>query len=214
MNGGALATAGNLVFQGSAEGTFDAYAADTGKPVWSFDAHGSIQAAPTTVEIDGEQLILVASGNAGSVAVGTYLARYASTPASRGPSRLLAFKLGGTGTVPANVVSDFPRPPLPRQSAELAKKGAVYFEAEFCVDCHGIGAEDASSSIPDLRRASAETHASLAAIVLGGLRRDKGMPQFPNLPANELTAIQAFIINEAWNAFDTQEKTKAGNAPP
>jgi len=214
MNGGALATAGNLVFQGSAEGTLDAYAADTGKALWSFNAHGSIQAAPTTVEIDGQQLILVASGNAGSVAVGTYLARYTSTAASRGPSRLLAFKLGATGTVPPNVITEFPRPPLPRQPAEIAKKGAVYFEAEFCVDCHGIGAEDASSSIPDLRRASAQTHASLPAIVIGGLRRDKGMPQFSHLPMNELTAIQAFILNEAWNAFEAQEKAKSANTSP
>jgi len=212
MNGGTLATAGNLVFQGSAEGTLDAYSADAGKPLWSFNAHGSIQAAPTTVEIDGEQLILVASGNAGSVAVGTYLARYASTPESRGPSRLLAFKLGATGTVPANVLAAFPQPPLPRQPAELAKKGAVYFEAEFCVDCHGIGAEDASSSIPDLRRATAQTHASLAAIVIGGLRRDKGMPQFANLPAGELTAIQAFVINEAWTAFEAQQAKKTSAA--
>jgi quinohemoprotein ethanol dehydrogenase len=96
----------------------------------------------------------------------------------------------------------------------LAKKGAVYFEAEFCVDCHGIGAEDASSSIPDLRRASAATHASLPAIVIGGLRRDKGMPQFSHLPMNELTAIQAFILNEAWNAFEAQEKAKSANTSP
>ena len=208
MNGGVLATAGNLVFQGSAEGTLDAYAADSGKHLWSFNAHGSIQAAPTTVEIDGGQLLLVASGNAGSAAVGTYLARYASTPESRGPSRLLAFKLGASGSVPPTIVKDFPQPPLPRQPAELAKKGAVYFEAAFCVDCHGIGAENASSSIPDLRRASAATHASLAAIVIGGLRRDNGMPQFAQLQPNELEAIQAFIINEAWTAFEAQQSTR------
>jgi len=26
---------------------------------------------------------------------------------------------------------------------------------------------------------------------------------------NELTAIQAFILNEAWNAFEAQEKAKS-----
>jgi quinohemoprotein ethanol dehydrogenase len=57
MNGGVLATAGNLVFEGTADGTFDAFAADTGKPLWSFDTHGAILAAPTTVKVDGEQLI-------------------------------------------------------------------------------------------------------------------------------------------------------------
>jgi glucose dehydrogenase len=212
LNGGVLATAGNLVFQGTAEGTFDAFAADTGKPLWSFNAHGAIQAAPTTVQIDGEQLVLVAAGNAGSATIGTYLARYTSTPESRSPSRLLAFKLGGTGTVPSTVVQDIPQPPLPRPSAALAKQGGVYFENEFCVDCHGIGAENARSSILDLRLASAQTHQQLPAIVLGGLRRDKGMPAFPNLPVEELKAIQAFILSEAWAAYD-QQQARAARQP-
>ncbi|MDB6105834.1 MAG: luh [Gammaproteobacteria bacterium] len=212
LNGGVLSTAGNLVFQGTAEGTFDAFAADTGKPLWSFNAHGAIQAAPTTVQIDGEQLVLVAAGNAGSATIGTYLARYTSTPESRSPSRLLAFKLGGTGTVPSTVVQDIPQPPLPRPSAALAKQGGVYFENEFCVDCHGIGAENARSSILDLRLASAQTHQQLPAIVLGGLRRDKGMPAFPNLPVEELKAIQAFILSEAWAAYD-QQQARAARQP-
>jgi PQQ-dependent dehydrogenase (methanol/ethanol family) len=34
-NGGVMATAGNLVFQGDAQGQFSAYAADSGEPLWS-----------------------------------------------------------------------------------------------------------------------------------------------------------------------------------
>jgi quinohemoprotein ethanol dehydrogenase len=213
MNGGTLSTAGNLVFQGTAEGTFDAFAADTGKPLWSFNAQGSIQAAPTTVEIDGEQVILVASGNSGSAAIGPYLARYSTTPKSRSPSRLLAYKLGATGSVPATVVEEIPKPPLPRQPTDLAKKGSVYFESQFCTDCHGLGVEDVNSSIPDLRTASAQTFAQLSAIVLGGARLDKGMPAFPALPADQLKAIQAYILNEAWTAYDAQEAHKSTSSP-
>jgi quinohemoprotein ethanol dehydrogenase len=95
----------------------------------------------------------------------------------------------------------------------LAKQGGVYFENEFCVDCHGIGAENARSSILDLRLASAQTHQQLPAIVLGGLRRDKGMPAFPNLPVKELEAIQAFILNEAWSAYDEQQARNPGRVP-
>jgi quinohemoprotein ethanol dehydrogenase len=142
------------------------------------------------------------------VAVGTYLARYASTPQSRAPSRLLAFTLGGTGTVPPTVVQEIPEPPLPRPPAQLAKKGGVYFESEFCVDCHGIGAEDANSSIPDLRVATAKTYESMAGIVIGGMYREQGMPRFANLPVDELKAIQAFILNEAWSAYDDQQAHK------
>jgi PQQ-dependent dehydrogenase (methanol/ethanol family) len=213
MNGGVLSTAGNLVFQGTAEGTFDAFSADTGKPLWSFDAHGTIQAGASSVEIEGEQYILVASGNGGSAAIGTYLARYSSTPQSRSPSRLLAFKLGGTAVVPATVVAEFPRPPLPRPPAALAKQGAVYFEAEFCVDCHGLEAEDARSSIPDLRLASAKTHQLLPAIVMGGLYKEKGMPPFPTISPDELKAIQAFILNESWTAYESQEARKEQRPP-
>jgi len=38
--GGVLATAGNLVFQGQIDGKFSAYAADSGKELWRFDAAG------------------------------------------------------------------------------------------------------------------------------------------------------------------------------
>src|SRR5690606_34075963 len=37
-NGGTLATAGGLVFQGTADGFFNAYDAHDGKPLWRFNA--------------------------------------------------------------------------------------------------------------------------------------------------------------------------------
>lgn len=204
LNGGVLSTAGNLVFEGTATGRFEAYAADTGKRVWSFDAKGVIQSAPTTVEVDGEQLILVASGNAGSGVLGTYVARYSSTPSTRSPSRLLAFKLGAKGTVPATVVRQIPKPPLPRPTKELAEQGGVLFEAVGCVECHGTNVENASSSIPDLRFASADTHRLFTAIVMGGMRLDKGMPAYPTMKRDELDAIHAYVLNETWNAYEAQ----------
>ncbi|MCY4757129.1 PQQ-binding-like beta-propeller repeat protein [Pelomonas aquatica] len=39
-SGGTLTTAGNLVFQGTGDGKFEAFAADTGKLLWSFDTGG------------------------------------------------------------------------------------------------------------------------------------------------------------------------------
>lgn len=66
MNGGVMSTAGNLVFQGQADGHFNAYSADKGELLWSFDTKESIIAAPATVQVDGTQYILVPAGNAGS----------------------------------------------------------------------------------------------------------------------------------------------------
>jgi PQQ-dependent dehydrogenase (methanol/ethanol family) len=209
MNGGVLTTAGNLVFHGTADGKFTAYASDTGKVLWTYDAKGSIQAAPTTVEVDGQQVLLVAAGNAGSAAVGTYLARYTSTPQVRSPSRLLAFKLGGKEQLPLHQVAEVPKPPLPRPPAAVARKGEGLFEQNFCVDCHGLRAESARGAIPDLRFASKQTHELFAGIVIGGLRKDKGMPAFQDISIEDVNAIQAYLLKEAWDAYAADQMTKS-----
>ena len=206
LNGGVMSTAGNLVFQGTADGYFEAYAADSGKKLWSLNVGESIMGAPTSVEIDGEQIILVPVGNSASVVLATYFAKLASTPRTRGPSRLLAFKLGGRAVLPPTPAILIKEPPRARQPAAMAKRGAVLFEEKFCVDCHGLGAESASGSIPDLRNASAQTHDTFAAIVLGGARADKGMPRFADLTVDELEAIHAYLINQAWTDFEEQER--------
>ena len=43
FNGGTLTTDGNLVFEGLSNGEFNAYAADSGKKLWSFDAKLGIE---------------------------------------------------------------------------------------------------------------------------------------------------------------------------
>ncbi len=45
-NGGTLATAGNLVFQGTADGRFVAYAADKGTKLWETAANSGVMAGP------------------------------------------------------------------------------------------------------------------------------------------------------------------------
>ena len=45
---GLLSTAGGLVFQGDLAGRFNAYAADTGEPLWSHSVQGGIMASPIT----------------------------------------------------------------------------------------------------------------------------------------------------------------------
>ena len=98
-NGGTLATAGNLVFQGNARENFVAYAADTGRELWSFPAQTGIIAAPMTYAIDGEQYVAILAGWGGvwDIAPGI-MASKSGRP--RNISRLLVFKLGGTATLP------------------------------------------------------------------------------------------------------------------
>lgn len=51
LNGGIAATGGNLVFQGNMRGQFVAYAADTGKTLWKFDAQTGIIGQPITYHL-------------------------------------------------------------------------------------------------------------------------------------------------------------------
>lgn len=62
MIGGALATAGNLVFTGEGNGHFSAYNAKTGKVLWTFQAGAGCNAPPVTYTLDGKQYIAVACG--------------------------------------------------------------------------------------------------------------------------------------------------------
>ena len=62
MMGGALATAGGLVFTGEGNGHFNAYDSRTGKLLWQFQAGAGCNSAPMTYQFNGEQFIAVACG--------------------------------------------------------------------------------------------------------------------------------------------------------
>jgi quinohemoprotein ethanol dehydrogenase len=156
------------------------------------------------VEVDGEQLLLVAVGDGGGI--GLSVPRYTSVEKARGPSRLLAFKLGGKDTISTTsppIV--FAQPPLPVPAAELVEKGKNLYTANACDYCHGPGTERWTMSIPDLRKASADTHAEFLGIVIGGSRAAKGMPRFNTMSVNDGEAIRAFILDRAWAAYSAQK---------
>jgi PQQ-dependent dehydrogenase (methanol/ethanol family) len=60
--GGALATAGNLVFMGEGNGWFDAFNAKTGDRVWRYNLGAGVNAPPITYQVNGEQYVAVAAG--------------------------------------------------------------------------------------------------------------------------------------------------------
>ncbi|MEN8161344.1 MAG: PQQ-dependent dehydrogenase, methanol/ethanol family, partial [Myxococcota bacterium] len=68
-NGGTLATAGNLVFQGTAHGTFAAYRATDGELLFEAPAGTGIVAPPVTYELDGQQYVAVMAGWGGAFAL-------------------------------------------------------------------------------------------------------------------------------------------------
>ncbi|NIV21551.1 MAG: PQQ-binding-like beta-propeller repeat protein, partial [Gammaproteobacteria bacterium] len=98
-NGGLLATAGNLVVQGIANGEFSIYRADTGDRLWSTDAQTGIIATPMSYTAGGEQHIAIVVGWGGIMALAPGKIALKGDPQTN-LSRVLAFKLNGTAALP------------------------------------------------------------------------------------------------------------------
>ena len=194
-SGGTLATAGNLVFQGRADGKLCAYRATDGKQLWEFNAGVGIAAPPVTFSADGVQYVAVVSGWGGPQVLG-------HRPAGNGivgPGKLLVFRIGGTATLPPYVRTVRPVPVPTFQltaTPQEAEQGRVLY-ANFCSRCHG-GQAVSGGSVPDLRYTSQSTHGMFEEIVLGGARRQFGMPSFEgDITPGEVHLIQAYVLQRA-----------------
>lgn len=62
MVGGALATAGGVVFTGTADRKFLALDAANGRTIWTYKAAAGVNAPPVSYSVDGRQYIAVAAG--------------------------------------------------------------------------------------------------------------------------------------------------------
>jgi PQQ-dependent dehydrogenase (methanol/ethanol family) len=60
--GGVLATAGNLVFNGEANGWFKAFDAKTGKELWKYNCGAGVNAPAVSYMVGGKQYVAVAAG--------------------------------------------------------------------------------------------------------------------------------------------------------
>lgn len=197
-NGGALATAGGLVFQGTGSGQFTALDAETGEQLWSTHAQTGVIAAPISYEIDGEQHVAIMAGTGGSWAViggATNMKGYALP----NRSRLLVYRLGGTARLPdAPVVERAPiAPPEATAAEEIVDAGAPLYET-YCGSCHGAGVVGVGL-LPDLRR-STYLHDPQAwtQIVIGGALEPNGMASFDDvLDPEDAAAIRAYVIARA-----------------
>jgi quinohemoprotein ethanol dehydrogenase len=195
-SGGTLSTAGNLVFQGRADGTFAAYRATDGKLLWQFDAQVGIAAAPMTYAIDGVQYVAI------MVAPPLF---FVDPKLHTGPGRLLVFALDGQAALPtrdarAEVPIPMPTTGLRATAAEIKEGGGLYFT--YCWRCHSPDLNLVKSgAIPDLRRANTATHATFEQIVRGGARRALGMPSFAkDISSGQTRLIQAYVLDQAHQA--------------
>src|SRR5882762_567025 len=205
LNGGVLSTRGNLVFEGLGTGEIEAYQADTGKRLWSFQTEGGIASAPVTVKVDGRQLLVVSTGNGGStMTLRGYRALW-NAPVRNATPRLLAFEIGAHKALPPiPPVPPLPKPAVAAPSAAAVGNGASLFDMN-CAPCHGQQLLAIRGAVPDLRRSSIPPNfEALKQVVLGGALVPGGMPRF-ELSEQELSQIRAYILKQSWASYEAQE---------
>ena len=204
-NGGTLATAGNLVFEGTAGGQFEAYRADTGEKVWSFDAQTGVIAGPVTYTVKGEQYVAVLAGWGGVFPLAAGEVAFKSGHV-RNISRVLAFKLGGKATLPPLPELATPRlnpPPSTASATEIRHGEAVY--QRFCSGCHGDVAVS-GGVLPDLRYSEFLKNDRWFAIVRDGLLQSGGMVGFgKEVSQPDAAAIRSYVIFRANETLKQQE---------
>lgn len=197
-NGGVMATAGNLVFQGQMDGLFNAYDAKTGKRLWSYDAKAAVIAPPISFRANGRQYITVLTGNGTSAGfLGSALAKFGIDYRTQA-RRVLTFAIGGTATLPARIpyravaVADTDY----RADAAAAKRGELTYNTR-CVVCHGGGVA-AAGVAPDLRTSEAVISAeTFNAIIHDGALVPAGMPRFEDMTPAQRADLRQYIRSKA-----------------
>ncbi len=210
VNGGALSTAGNLVFHGTSEGEFAAFAADSGKELWEVRLNIGVIAAPVTYTVDGEQYVAILAGWGGGAIIGFDVAITAAY-SFENVGRLFVFKLGGTTPIPLVKERNLEIPEQPPLTASAAtiENGQGLFH-EYCAFCHGLLAHS-TGVIADLRMMDEGAHATFDAVVLDGLMESEGMASFADvLDKDQADAVHAYIVSRAREDRELQATTDAG----
>lgn len=205
-NGGILSTAGDLVFQATADGHLVAFNAKSGKQLWQAKLGQGAIAAPMTYKVDGKQYVSIAVGW-GGVAGQSFRA----TPYV-GPGRVFTFAMGGDA--PAPQFSKAPVRPFVtgvKFDPKDVKPGTKLY-LENCAVCHGTPGANQGGSIPNLGHVDSSVIQNLGTFVFNGPFVSNGMPDFTGrLSKDDVTQIKAFIQATASQMQKKQEAAKAGD---
>jgi len=201
FNGGTLATAGNLVFQGTTDGMFYAYRADTGEELWKWDMQSAVMAGPVSYTVNGEQYVAVTVGLGGGGALVSSATVQRDGP-QKNISRVVAVKLDGGAMLPA-IAPDrrLLHPPALQGNAASVARGATLY-GQYCARCHGQNAQG-NGVLPDLRYSTYLNNFSWYDIVVRGSMQRTGMVSFGNMiTRDDATAIRDYVTAEANKAKD------------
>ncbi|MET0661055.1 MAG: PQQ-dependent dehydrogenase, methanol/ethanol family [Steroidobacteraceae bacterium] len=194
INGGVLSTAGNLVVQGTADGRFIIYAADTGKELRSFPAQNGIISQPISYLAQGQQQITVLTGVAATAGMFGPMSAQFGWDYRTSPRRVLTFALDGKATLPPSPrhVHQFADDPHFTIDAERSARGRKTFAIN-CLPCHGVEAI-AGGTAPDLRVSPIPLDAAgFTTIVRGGALMSRGMPRFGTLSNDDLENLRHYL---------------------
>ena len=209
-DGGVLSTGGGLVFQGDAAGYLNVYTADSGKPLAHLPLGTGVMAAPMTYGVAGTQYLAVVAGYGGN-AVNYPLPKDSAAYTRDNEGRIIVLKLDG-GTVPLPpllIEKPFPTPPAHEGTPARIAAGEVLYN-RFCGRCHELG----RGVLPDLRTLSPGLHQVFYDIVLNGALAPMGMGRWDDvLSRADAESIHAYIVDQAWQAYNAQPATGRSTAP-
>lgn len=215
-NGGVLATAGRLAFQGTGDGHLYGYDAASGRRVWEFDAKHGIIGTPVTYAAGGRQYLAILAGYGGAASIGSNLMNQGWKYRAQ-PRRLLTFALDGKAALPPTASKEMVVRAVDDASLQIAEHdieaGRQLYVNYFCMACHGRDLVSAGTA-PDLRESALALHPdSFWTVVHDGALLHKGMPTFEKLTREEARQLQAYIRAGAREALGTRKPTTKGGAP-
>jgi alcohol dehydrogenase (cytochrome c)/quinohemoprotein ethanol dehydrogenase len=195
--GGVLATAGNLVFQGTAAGTLEALDARDGKSLWKTNTNAPVLAAPVTYEANGQQLLAVVAGAGGAA----LLEGGAGTPrgvTGKNTARLLVYSLTGIARVPATAAAPAQSIAAPAVGTPVQRIQGKELYAHYCARCHGADTLN-TGPLKDLKRSERLADSlQWQRVVYAGLLYATGMPGFmAELKPADVEDLRAFVSGEA-----------------
>jgi quinohemoprotein ethanol dehydrogenase len=204
-NGGVMATAGNVVFQGAGDGSLSAYDARNGTRLWQQNVGMGIVASPMTYLVGGKQYVAVLAGYGGSAGAMSDIFNVGWKYS--GPRRLVTFALDGKGVLPASPprtlkvnVQDNPTEILDPKQIAMGKMIVIA-----CAACHGRNMVSAGGPAPDLRESTIPlSPEAFYSVVHDGALKERGMPSFGIMGKPQIEAIRQYIRSRARAALAKQ----------
>jgi quinohemoprotein ethanol dehydrogenase len=211
-NGGTLSTSGNLVFQGTADGFFSAYDAESGKRLWRFNAGLGIIAPPISFAAGGRQYVSVLVGYGGTNILGGTSMNIGWKYGAQ-KRRLLTFALDGKAVLAPSAPRSTEIQPIDDPAIRISQADAALGQPLFtgnCAACHGLDAVSGGAPAPDLRESPIALQSdTLWQVVHDGALLKRGMPPFKDLTRQQSDQIHAFIRARARAALGTGRQLPA-----